>query len=200
MINETIRYYDENAESFIGGTLDADISQIARRFVERLPEGASILDWGCGSGRDSLAFLKAGFDVTAVDLSKEMAAATERLTGLQVRNESFEDLSDVDEYDGIWACSSLLHVGKEDLPIVLTAARRALKNGGCAYVSFKYGDYEGMRNGRYFTDLTEETLVGILEDGTGLRVDESWITGDVRPGRENERWLNAILVKESVVD
>ena len=196
MINETIRYYDENAESFIGGTLDADISQIAGRFVERLPEGASILDWGCGSGRDSLAFLKAGFDVTAVDLSREMAAATERLTGLRIRNESFEDLSDVHAYDGIWACSSLLHVSKVDLPVVLGAARKALWDGGCAYVSFKYGDYEGMRNGRYFTDLTEEALASILKDGTGLRIDECWVTSDVRPGRENEKWLNAILVKE----
>lgn len=200
MINETIRYYDENAEKFIGGTIDADISQIAGRFVERLPEGASILDWGCGSGRDSLAFLKAGFVVTAVDLSREMAAATQRLTGLRVRNESFEELSDVDAYDGIWACSSLLHVGKENLPAALTAARRALRDGGCMYISFKYGDHEGMRNGRYFTDLTEDALAGILKDGTGLAIDEFWITGDVRPGRESEKWLNAILVKENAAD
>lgn len=200
MINETIRYYDENAESFIGGTLDADVSQIAGRFVERLPEGASILDWGCGSGRDALAFLKAGFDVTAVDLSKEMAAATERLTELCVRNESFEDLSEIDAYDGIWACSSLLHVGKGDLPAVLRAARRALRADGCVYVSFKYGDHEGMRNGRYFTDLTEGSLAVILEDGTGLRIDEFWVTDDVRPGRESEKWLNAILVQENSAD
>ena len=58
------------------------------------------------------------------------------------------------------------------------------------------GDYEGMRNGRYFTDLTEEALASILKDGTGLRIDECWVTSDVRPGRENEKWLNAILVKE----
>lgn len=200
MTNETIKYYDENAKAFIGGTLDADISEIAERFVKRLPEGASILDWGCGSGRDSLAFLKAGFEVTAVDLSKEMAAATERLTGLSVRNESFEDLSDVDAYEGIWACSSLLHMEKASLPAVLGFARRALKAGGCAYVSFKYGDYEGMRNSRYFTDLTEDSLACILEDGTGLKIDEFWVTGDVRPGRENEKWLNAILVEESAAD
>ena len=198
MISETIRYYDENAENFIGDTLDADISQVAERFITRLPKWASILDWGCGSGRDSLAFLKAGYDVTAVDLSNEMAKAAENLTGLRVRNESFKDLSDIEAYDGIWACSSLLHVEKDDLPAVLKVARRALRGCGCVYVSFKYGDYEGIRNGRYFTDLTEGALASILEDGTGLKIDEFWITGDVRPGRENEKWLNAILVKEDL--
>lgn len=194
-ISDTIRYYNENAENFIGGTVDADISQIALKFVDRLPEGASILDWGCGSGRDSLAFSKAGFAVTPVDLSTEMAKATETLTGLPVRNESFDALSDTDAFDGIWACSSLLHVQKEDLPHVFAIAQRALKSGGCMYVSFKYGDYCGMRNGRYFTDLTEHSLADLLEEGTGLKIDDFWISGDVRPGRGDEKWLNAILVQ-----
>jgi len=197
MTDETIKYYDENAEKFLGDTVDANISEIAERFVARLPKGARILDWGCGSGRDSLAFLKAGFEVVPVDLSKEMAKAAERLTGLSVRNESFEELSDIEAFDGIWACSSLLHVRKASLPEVLDSACKALKTGGCLYVSFKYGDYEGLRNGRHFTDLTEQSLASVLEEGTGLKVDECWITGDVRPGRGSEKWLNAILIQNA---
>ena len=79
---------------------------------------------------------------------------------------------------------------------------RALKDNGILYVSFKYGTFEGERNGRYFTDMTMERLEDCLKEasemngGRELKVIESRITGDVRPGRENEKWLNVILRKE----
>ena len=80
---------------------------------------------------------------------------------------------------------------------------RALKDNGILYVSFKYGTFEGERNGRYFTDMTMERLQERLEDAAkrsgrrALKVVESRITGDVRPGRESEKWLNVILRKEA---
>lgn len=58
-------------------------------------------------------------------------------------------------------------------------------------MSFKLGDYQGDRNNRYFTDLTEDTLKNLLKDINTLQADSFKITGDVRPGRENEKWLNA---------
>lgn len=195
MTNATIQYYNEHAQAFVSDTLEANLSDIASRFTSRLNAGSVLLDWGCGSGRDSLAFSKAGFCVVPVDLSEEMAKATKELTGLEVRNEAFEQLNDVDAFDGIWACSSLLHAEKDQLPELFSRANRALRAQGCMYVSFKYGSFEGMRNGRYFTDLTETALANILDEEGSLRIDEYWISGDVRPGRENEQWLNAILVK-----
>ena len=71
----------------------------------------------------------------------------------------------------------------------------ALKEHGIIYTSFKYGTFEGERNGRFFTDFTEETFRKFVADVDGIRIEETWITGDVRPGRGDERWLNLILRK-----
>ena len=69
----------------------------------------------------------------------------------------------------------------------------ALKDNGVLYTSFKYGTFEGERNGRYFTDMTEESLSALLNKATGFFIEEQWITSDARPGREEEKWLNVIL-------
>ncbi len=71
----------------------------------------------------------------------------------------------------------------------------ALKENGIIYTSFKYGTFEGERNGRFFMDFTEETFREFVADVDGIRIEEMWITGDVRPGRGDERWLNLILRK-----
>ena len=68
----------------------------------------------------------------------------------------------------------------------------ALKPRGVVYTSFKYGDFEGIRGGRYFTDLTEESLAGLLMEVPSLQIVDTWITNDVRPGREEERWINIL--------
>ena len=66
---------------------------------------------------------------------------------------------------------------------------RAVKTGGIIYTSFKYGEFEGERNGRYFTDFTTDTFKDFIHDMHGLKIEEQWITGDVRPGRGEEKWL-----------
>lgn len=191
-------YYDANAPVFVGGTLKADVSPIREKFLSYLPDEGRLLDWGCGSGRDTRAFLEAGYQVIATDASKELCRLASEYTGIAVRNERFEDLKETSCFDGIWACASLLHVPKAQLPFVFQLAANALKPGGIMYASFKYGDFEGERNGRYFTDLTEESLTKILDPVSSLHIREFWITGDVREGRENEKWLNAIIAKGSL--
>jgi SAM-dependent methyltransferase len=108
----------------------------------------------------------------------------------------FQDLDEQEAYDGIWACSSILHLAKSELKDVLAKMGRALKPEGIIYTSFKYGEFEGERNGRYFTDFTPEAFRDFLRDVPGLCIEEYWITGDVRPGRGAEKWLNVILVKD----
>ena len=66
MMNDTINYYNLNAESFIAGTLNADISRARDLFLKYVKPGGRILDAGCGSGRDSLAFMAAGYEVDAL--------------------------------------------------------------------------------------------------------------------------------------
>ncbi|MBR3327923.1 MAG: class I SAM-dependent methyltransferase [Atopobiaceae bacterium] len=193
--SQTLDYYDANAEVFASSTVDVDFSSVQQRFASLLPPGARVLDFGCGSGRDSRYFLKAGFDVTATDGSAELCKISRQLTGLPVRHELFQELSETEAYDGIWACSSILHLPKDELADVLRRMVVATKPGGVIYTSFKYGDFEGMRNGRYFTDFTEEGFRSFIEPIEGIAIEDYWVTGDVRPGRGDERWLNLLLRK-----
>lgn len=194
MGNKTIDYYDKNADSFVQGTVSVDFKETQDKFL-RLLSGKKILDFGSGSGRDTRYFLESGFDVTAIDGSEELCKSASAYTGIQVRHMLFQDLDEVDCYDGIWACSSILHLSKDELRKVINKMSRALKSDGIIYTSFKYGNFEGERNGRFFTDFTLETFKDIITDVKDVEIEEYWITGDVRPGREDEKWLNLILRK-----
>ena len=107
----------------------------------------------------------------------------------------FQELDEVNSYDGIWACSSILHLPKKELLSVIRKMCVALKESGIIYTSFKYGDFEGERNGRHFTDFTEDGFQYFIKEVPEIMVVENWITGDVRPGRGEEKWLNLILQK-----
>ena len=165
----------------------------SKDILSHLPEGALILDFGCGSGRDMRYFLGKGFRVEAADGSEELCRLASVYTGIPVKQMLFQELEETEKYDGIWACASILHLRREELPEVFRKMYRALKPGGILYVSFKYGDFEGERNGRYFTDMTEETAEELLESVPELKIKERWVTGDVRAGRGAEKWLNMIL-------
>ena len=192
-MDNTLAYYQANAASFASSTVDVDLAGMRDRFVRHLPPHARILDFGCGSGRDAKAFLGLGYDVTATDGSPEMCEIARANTGLDVLCMLFQDLDVQQEYDGIWACSSILHLPKEQLADVLARMAAALNPGGVIYTSFKYGTYEGQRNGRYFTDFTLESFQDFIARVPELHVTEHWTTGDARPGRESERWLNLLM-------
>ena len=192
---KTLMYYNNNVNTFVHETRNVDFSNMQNLFLSRLEENALILDFGCGSGRDTKCFLDRGYSLEAIDGSAEMCKAASQYTGIEVKQMLFQELDALEKYDGIWACSSILHLAFDELKDVLKKMYRALKSNGIAYVSFKYGTFEGERNGRYFIDMTEDTFVKVLEEIGGFAVEEEWITGDVRPGRGDERWLNVILRK-----
>jgi len=194
MNDQTIRYYDENAEAFVAGTENADMHECRERFLRYLKPGKIILDAGCGSGRDVIAFREAGYEVDAFDASAEICRIASEKTGIDVKQLRFEDLDGENEYDGIWACASLLHVKPADLPDVLQRLHRLLKTEGILYVSFKYGSAEREKDGRYFHDLTENTCRELLTEA-GLSIRELFVTQDVRNGRSQEKWVNAIAGK-----
>ena len=195
MITKTLNYYNQNANSFATNTRSVDFRATQDRFLTKLPHPATILDFGCGSGRDTRYFLEQGHQVDAIDGSEELCRLASEYTGIRVRCMLFQELSEVDKYDGIWACSSILHLSKQELQPVLEKMLTALKKGGIIYTSFKYGDFEGERNGRYFTDFTKESFQEYCKGLNGATIEESWITGDVRQDRGDEKWLNLILRK-----
>ena len=197
-MDTTVAYYDQNADRFLAETAKVDFSKIQKVFVEKLPDGALILDFGCGSGRDALAFLKMGYRVEASDGSEKMCRAAEELTGIPVRQMMFQELDERERYDGIWSCASILHLPKGVLRDVMDQMCAALKTGGIIYTSFKYGSFEGERNDRYFTDFTEESFSDFIETVEELGVEKMWLTGDVRRGRGAEKWLNILLRKQTM--
>ena len=191
MNEKTIEYYNINAAEFASGTENADMQECRERFCRYLSPGQKILDAGCGSGRDILAFQKAGYEVDAFDASARLCEIASEKTGIRVRQLRFEEVEGQNQYHGIWACASLLHVAAENFSDVLKRLCRLLKPEGILYASFKYGRGERVKDGRYFLDLDEQECRRKLESA-GFEVREIFITNDVRPGRDEEKWVNAI--------
>lgn len=190
----TLEYYQHHADDFFSSTVNVDMGSLYTPFLEHVPKGGWILDAGCGSGRDSKAFLQQGYQVEAFDATAEMAKLASQHTGLSVKHMTFSDVDAVNRYDGIWCCASLLHVSATELPDTMAKLARALKSGGIWYISFKYGDGERVKDGRHFTDLNEQGLGALLAGLAGIRLAGHWITEDKRPDR-SEMWLNALLHK-----
>ena len=192
--SSTTGYYDMHAAEFCENTVAADVSALYVPFLRELPTGGRILDAGCGSGRDSLAFLRRGYRVVSIDASWEMVVATTKHTGQEALLLTFGALDFDSEFDGIWACGSLVHIARRDLNSVLNRLSRALKPNGVAYLSFKYGNSERMEGERFFNDLKETKLGIILSAHLELEMVQVWTTEDLRNyARGRQRVLNAIV-------
>lgn len=197
VVADTLNYYNKNAREFADGTVNVNFTEIQDMFLTYVPERGKILDFGCGSGRDTKYFLNKGYNVDAIDGSEELCKIAGNYTGISVKRMRFEELDCIGVYDGIWACASILHVENKELPTILRKMTDAVKNGGVIYTSFKYGEFEGYRNGRYFTYHTEESFKKIIEDIPKLVIERSWVSADVRAERGEEQWLNLILRKQT---
>lgn len=193
-MNVTEQYYHDNSQEFFDSTINADTTPLYEHFLKHVPEKGYILDLGCGSGRDTKAFLNRGYKVDAIDGSKELCALASEFTGIEVKCMDFSEIDANEKYDAIWACASLLHVEQDKLPGLIEKLRGAVKASGVFYMSFKFGDFEGERDGRFFMDMTTEKFHEILESVTGWTLVEEWDSEDVRRGK-NVKWYNAILQK-----
>lgn len=196
---QTLNYYNQNAAQFSDSTQSLDFASVQDKFLSVLQPQAHILDFGCGPGRDTKYFLSHGCSTDAIDGSEEFCRIASEYAGIPVKQMLFQEMNASEEYDGIWACSSILHSTYDELKDILKKLARALKKEGILYASFKYGDFEGMRNGRYFIDMTEDKLQRILQETDVFQIKEKWISSDVRPGRDDEKWMNMILVKKNCI-
>lgn len=193
-LEETIAYYDHNAENFVESTINADVSALYKPFEELLPQGARILDLGCGSGRDSRYFSQRGYEVVAVDPSPSMCEHTRSIVKISVLQLKAEDINFYNEFDAIWACASLLHVPYDKQKDTMRKIGIALKAKGICYCSWKYGSKERTDNGRYFADHTEQSLNDLINSIGIFKIYNCWITDDVRIDK-CQKWINVILKK-----
>lgn len=205
-MSQTISYYDNNAEEFCHATKDADMGFCRDKFLQLLNKRqyisineneklqTHILDAGCGSGRDTRAFLDVGYQVTALDASRKICEEAEKLIKQKVFCVKFEEMQFQREFDGIWACASLLHIPYIEMSEVLKRFWNALKENGILYASFKYGENARIDKGRVFYDYEEIGLKNLMECNCFL-VEDIFITRDVRKNRENEQWINVLATK-----
>lgn len=184
-------YYELNAQRFINETKDCNMDIQYNFFLKHLNKNEGLLlDVGFGSGRDMFYFKSLGYEVEGLDPTKEFINLVKN--EFNVYQMFAQDIDFVNKYDGIWACASLLHIKRNELKDTLIKLKKALKVDGIIYMSFKYGDYEGDYKDRYFNFLNESILKEVIK-GTELSLLDILITNDVRPNREDEKWINIIL-------
>jgi len=194
----TADFYQNNAQAYCDETRAFDVGELYEPFLAQLERGAHILDLGCGSGRDSAAFLAQGYRVTAVDGSAEMAACAAQALGQPVAVTRFQELTYCDAFDGVWASASLLHCPRQQIKSVLRRIHSALKPGAVAYMSFKWGRDESVDDRRrYFNNYTLESLQALIDGVAGFSVIELWSESKLLRGSE-QQWAYALIKKDSV--
>ena len=194
-MSDSSRYYDTYAQQYVKTTVAVDMTDQYAMFLPHLEPGSSILDAGCGSGRDSLAFKQRGYAVQAFDASEAMVEAARSLTKIPVRHLLFQEMDYDHEFDGIWACASLLHVPKQELHKVFSLLAQALKPKGFLYCSFKNREESFEKDGRVFTCFTPDSMQEFIEKQQEFILIEMKLSTDVRPGREDEGWVNVVMQK-----
>lgn len=171
------------------------MSEIYAQFTPLLPKKAYILDVGSGSGRDSKYFLEQGFQVFAMDGSARLAQLAADYIGQPVHHMSFEEIDFDENFDGIWACASLLHVPRQQMVTVFDKLQLALKPNGIWHVSYKWGTQDREVEGRVFTDYDDVTFHELICQFQALEIIKWWRAEDLR--KRGNDWLNVIIRKRA---
>lgn len=189
--NAHASYFSERFNKLVG------VSHLREKFLSLLPENAHILDAGCGSGRDTKYFLDQEYQVTAFDAAEELVKLAHNHTNHPISTMTFAEMTYKEEFDGIWAMASLLHIPQMALPKILEEnILPALKPQGIFYFCFKYGQGESFHNGRYFTDHNEESLHALLSSFEDIKILEIWQQKDGNPDRQGMLWVNGLVQKK----
>lgn len=186
-------YYESNAERYAAETFFADMSEQYQRFLPLLKKGAKILDVGSGSGRDACYFQKHGYQVTALEPSKNLCREIRKGFSGEIVCSDIQNYQPTERYDGIWACASLIHLQEEEMLHFFEKIDLYIEDSGIIYVSGKNGISTGeVENGRFFLEFTEQLVEKILMVNKQLKLEQLWYTEDVN-SRKGFRWLNVIF-------
>jgi len=196
-MNSTIDYYQNKAQEYAAETLNISMHEAYRKFFRYACADGKLLDIGCGSGRDSVYFIKQGYEVVATEPTPALCDIASANTGLNVLNTTFQTLNFNDEFDGIWCCASLLHVPRVELPPVINNLVQSLKQNGVLYISVKKGNGEQDIAGRHFTFFTEHNLADAVLRHSNMSLVDAWQNSDYRSGESNTCWLNFIFLKDN---
>ncbi|MBC8260221.1 MAG: methyltransferase domain-containing protein [Planctomycetia bacterium] len=194
MHSSTIRFYEDNASEYSLNTIREDMRHAYSKFIPMISKNGSIVDAGCGSGRDSIFFLNQGFEVSSFDASSKMVEVASRNSGMEIWVGEFKDFHSEKLFDGVWACASLLHLSRDLIPGTIQHLSRYLKNKGVFYLSFKFGTGERESNGRFFCDMDHTLCMDLIQEIDGLELREYWTS--VQSSADHEtKWSNLLLQK-----
>ncbi len=186
-------YYESNAERYAAETFSANMSKQYQRLLPLLKNGGKILDVGSGSGRDACYFQKQGYQVTALEPSKNLGREIRKVFSGEIVCSDIQSYQPTERYDGIWACASLIHLQEEEVLCFFRKIDMYLNDSGIVYASGKSGISTGeVADGRFFLDFTEQLVEKILTVNKQLKLEQLWYTEDAR-GRGELRWLNVVL-------
>jgi len=191
----SIDYYNNNSDAFVQATINITLGDLHRMFLAYIPSGGKILDAGSGPGRDTKLYSSMGYEVFAMDGSEAMIAYCKQWIGEKAVCATFETFQTEEQFDGIWASASFLHVKEKDMVGTIERFLGFLKPGGVFYLSYKLGDHSYEKDGRHFTCYTEGTLRVLMSEIKNVSIKEIMTTSDVRAGRGSELWVNVLLQK-----
>jgi SAM-dependent methyltransferase len=171
----TIAHYDRLAEAYWDGTRDHNVNQNYAALLDAI-EGDhppySILDLGCGPGRDLRYFRSLGHDAVGLDGSKELAAMARSYSGCEVLEQDFLAMElPESRFDGVFANASLFHVPSQELPRVLVELSETLRPRGVLFCSNPRGNNEeGLSGDRYSCFFDHDTWCNYVTAAGFFRV------------------------------
>lgn len=192
----SIAYYNKNAQIFYERTINGCASELRERFLAQLKPSVRILDVGCGVGSEARFFEELGHHITAFDGSEEMIKLANQILKEPASLMFFQDMNFSEEFDGIWAAASLIHVPTHELKDVINRICRALKPGGIFFANFKHGEGEYTQEERTFYYMTETSLRYYLADQ--FKIIDIWTTEDHSSNfahSPDKMWLNMLARK-----
>jgi SAM-dependent methyltransferase len=167
---ETLSVYAREANRYAKQFSPSQDTEHMRAFLAGLPQGARLLDLGCGPGNAAAFMADCGYSVDAWDASPEMVELARDRHGLETRIARFDDLTAIAEYDGVYANFSLLHAPRSEMPAHLGRIATALKPGGRVHIGLKTGQGEKRDSlGRFYAYFEDHELTALLE-GAGFSI------------------------------
>jgi SAM-dependent methyltransferase len=195
----TLAHYDQNAQSFWEGTRDHDVRQNIEALLRHI-EGTApfeVLDFGCGPGRDLVAFTALGHHATGLEGSRALAAMARQHSGCEVIEQSFFDLNlPAARFDGVFANAALFHVPSAELPRVLRQLQASLKPRGVLFASNPRGNgQEGWNGERYGAFHDWDTWRGYMVAAGFAELDHYYRPAGVP--RAMQPWLASVWRKQA---
>jgi len=201
IIKKTIETYNEIAKIYADYTFNCVLQYYLNELISLVPKNARVLDVGCGSGRDVQYFLEYNLSPIGIDISHEMIneAKTRVPTGdfkkMDMRNLKFKE----NTFDAIWACASLYHITRKELPSVLQDFNKLLKDKGLLFISVKEGDGSKIIRKEKYKDLPRlfvyynKSEIEKLINENGFSI----IKSKIEKGSEKTNWITILCRKET---